>query len=203
MTMMQRATARTSEREAFYDRNGGFNKAPLWERLHGSVIARPTPRHGNFRCYLKTFGLITMVGASATLAMPIGKAQASGDFILSCNNTRLNAVDFSETAMLMAECTRKNGSTNKKASINLNDLIANIQGTLKWATHGDFQETCYQSSLMSLYHSAISQSLAEGSPLASKPRLLDANCDQFFPNASKIELNDHITNDNGNLKYDP
>ena len=203
MTMIQQATTRTSERDAFYDPNGVFDKAPLWQRLHGSVTARPTTRHWNFQRYLKTFGLITMVGASAILAMPIGKAQARGDFILSCNNIRLNAVDFSKTAKLTADCTRKDRSTNTGAYINLNDYIVNNQGTLQWATHGDFQETCYQSSLKSLNDFATSQSLAEGSPLASKPRLLDANCDQFFPNESKIDLNDHITNDNGNLKYDP
>jgi hypothetical protein len=57
-----------------------INKAPRWERLHGSVIARPTARHGNFQRYLKTFGLMTMVAVSASLAMPMGKAQARGDF---------------------------------------------------------------------------------------------------------------------------
>src|SRR3974390_1613723 len=144
MTMMQRATARTSEREAFYDRNGGLNKEPLWEGLHGSVIARPTPRHGNFRRYLKTFGLMTMVGASATLAMPIGKAQASGDFVLWCKNIQLHAFGYSKTAMLSADCTRNDPKKTLHSSMNLNEYIVNSEGIggLDWATHGDFQETC-------------------------------------------------------------
>ncbi len=33
--------ARTAEREAFYDRIGASNLAPLWERLHGLVTAQP------------------------------------------------------------------------------------------------------------------------------------------------------------------
>ena len=34
---MEQAATRTPEREAFYDRIGGYNMAPLWERLHGVV----------------------------------------------------------------------------------------------------------------------------------------------------------------------
>jgi len=39
---MEQAAARTPEREAFYDRIGTHNMAPLWERLHGLVTAQPT-----------------------------------------------------------------------------------------------------------------------------------------------------------------
>src|ERR1700724_2668925 len=39
---MEQAAARTPEREAFYDRIGVYNMAPLWERLHGLVTAQPT-----------------------------------------------------------------------------------------------------------------------------------------------------------------
>ena len=39
---MEQAAARTPEREAFYDRIGACNMAPLWERLHGLVTAQPT-----------------------------------------------------------------------------------------------------------------------------------------------------------------
>src|SRR6202007_949530 len=43
MTMaMEQAAARTPEREAFYDRIGAHNMAPLWERLHGLVTTQPT-----------------------------------------------------------------------------------------------------------------------------------------------------------------
>jgi hypothetical protein len=76
MTMMQHAAARTPAREASYERSGGFNKAPLWERLPGSVTARPPTRPPNFEGYLKTFGLVTMVGISANLlAAPVARAE--------------------------------------------------------------------------------------------------------------------------------
>ena len=39
---MEQAATRTPEREAFYDRIGACNMAPLWERLHGLVTAQPT-----------------------------------------------------------------------------------------------------------------------------------------------------------------
>ena len=76
MTMMQQAAARTTERDAFYDRNGAFKIASLLEQLQGSLTGRLGTRRRNSQRYLNTFGLITMVGASATLAMPMDKAQA-------------------------------------------------------------------------------------------------------------------------------
>src|SRR5271165_5002005 len=39
---MEQGADRTPEREAFYERIGAFNLAPLWERLHGLVTAQPT-----------------------------------------------------------------------------------------------------------------------------------------------------------------
>src|SRR6266446_5049509 len=68
MTMtMEQAAARTPEREAFYEKIGAFNMAPLWERLHGLVTARPvTPclpaiwHYRDVRPYLmQSGGLIT------------------------------------------------------------------------------------------------------------------------------------------------
>src|SRR5438067_13429145 len=38
----EQTAARTPEREAFYDRIGAYNMAPLWERLHSMVTAQPT-----------------------------------------------------------------------------------------------------------------------------------------------------------------
>jgi hypothetical protein len=185
MTTMQAATAWTSERDAFYDRNGGFNKAALWERLHGSVIARPTARHGNFQRYLKTFGLMTMVAVSASLAMPMGKAQASGNFSLTCNNLKLQAVNFSKTAMLSADCKRMDPTKKPlHASINLNNYIVDDkQRHLNWATHGDFQQTCSQSQLQ--WMGGV---------------FLYSVCGIF---TNGIDLDEHIANIDGSLKYFP
>jgi gentisate 1,2-dioxygenase len=39
---IEQTAARIPEREAFYDKIGAFNMAPLWERLHGLVTGEPT-----------------------------------------------------------------------------------------------------------------------------------------------------------------
>jgi hypothetical protein len=149
-----------------------------------------------------------MVGVSSNLAMPMGRAQARGDFSLSCNNLKLHAVDFSKTAMLMADCKTNSPrdptkSVHKGASINLNDIITNSNGALQWAAHGDFQQTCYQTRLKSLNDLTAPPLLPEGSRPASSPHFLDASCNQFYPNESKLNLDDHIANIDGNLKYVP
>src|ERR1700720_2939449 len=73
MTMaMEQAAARTPEREAFYDRIGAYNMAPLWERLHGLVTAQPTTpclpaiwHYREIRPYLmQSGGLITALEAT-------------------------------------------------------------------------------------------------------------------------------------------
>jgi hypothetical protein len=69
----------------FCDPKGALNKAHLRERLQRSATARPKTRDRKFQRYLKTFGLITMVGVSASPAMPIDKAEARGDFSLTCS----------------------------------------------------------------------------------------------------------------------
>jgi hypothetical protein len=111
---MQQA-ALTPEHDAFHERKGGFNKLWFPKRLSGALATRPTTYHRNFQRYLKTFGLITMVGMSANLAMSVGEAQARGDFSLSCTNIQLHAVDFSKTAMLRADCKRKDQRDPKNA----------------------------------------------------------------------------------------
>jgi hypothetical protein len=187
MTMMQQAAARTSERKANYDRNSAFNMELPWEDLHGSVSGRPRSRNRNFRRYLKTFGLITMVGVSASLAMPVAKAQAwPGGFSMTCHNLRLNGVNFSQTAMLTADCVRRDKTTHVGAQINLNDYITNNHGRLQWSNPGggDFQQSC-------------------GGDFLFQSGVLTAFCrgGQQMENPLPINLNAHIANDNGDLKY--
>jgi hypothetical protein len=184
MTMMQQATARTCEREAFYERNGGSHKPPLWERPHGSVTARPTPRHRNFRRYLKSFGLITMVGVSANFALPMGKAQARGNFSSTCHNIQLEAKDHSKTAKLSADCTRQDPRQTLRSSINLNDYLTNNQGHLQWRRRpggGDFQESCSSTG----FFLGSSHQLVTFCQLGSQT----------------IDLNERIANIDGWLKY--
>jgi hypothetical protein len=192
--MMQLATARTSERDAFYERNGGFNKAPLWDQLHGLVTARPEPRDRNFRRYLKTLGLITMVGVSANLALPVGKAQAGGDFTLSCVRLRLNSADFSNTAVLTANCIRRDKSISDNASINLNDYIADDQdGNMQRASHGHFQRSCLASALENPFYEP------------DLPTNLFAYCFTAagYEKQTDLNLNEHIANIDGNLTFVP
>jgi hypothetical protein len=184
MTMMQQAAARTSERQAFHDQNVGFKNAVLWERSHASLIARPTTHHRNFQRYLKTFGLITMVGVSANLALPMGQAQARGDFSLTCRYIQLNAVDRSKTAMLSAECTRQNPYQTLRSSLNLNDYLTNNHG-LEWRRRpggADFQESCQRTALWPSNHE------------------LATVCDHALGTQRK-DLNERITNIDGKLKY--
>jgi hypothetical protein len=189
MTMMQQATARTPEREAFYDQNSAFNKAPLRERPLDSVTVRATTRHWNFQRYVKTFGLMAMVGLSASLAMPMSKAQARGDFSLSCTNLHVNSADFSNTA----NCTNQYGRS-VPAFINLNDLIADgPDGNMQWASHGHFQRSCL--------HSGI-ESIPFNEP---RPHRLGAFCHRADKSEveTDIDLNDHIANIKGSLKFVP
>jgi hypothetical protein len=183
MTMIQQAAARTPTREALYDRNGASNKSPLW------VTARPTTR---LQRYLKTLGLVTMVGVSANLALPMGKAQARGDFSLSCVNLNVTSADFSNTALLTADCTNRQGKS-VKASINLNDWIADDQdGNMQWASHGHFQRSCL--------HSGIENPFNEPRPHNLAAFCLRANGSEVL---TDIDLNDHIANIFGNLMFVP
>jgi hypothetical protein len=137
-----------------------------------------------------------MVGVSANFALPMGKAQARGDFSLTCTNIQLNAVDFSKTAMLKADCKRKDPKDSKKAihqgaSINLNAIITVNQGQLQWARRpsgGDFQQSCAQDGLGFL-----------GNPFGTGGHVeLVAMCNGQFQG---VDLDGNITNDDGNLKY--
>jgi hypothetical protein len=192
MTTMQQAAARTSEREAFYARNGGFGKSPLWERVHDSVTARPTMRHWNFQRYLKTLGLMTMVGVSASLAMPMGRAQARGDFSLSCKNLNVRSADFSNTAVLTADCTNRQGHS-VGASIDLNNLIADDpMGNMEWASHGHFQQSCRASGIENPFNEPQGHNLAAFCHRADGSEVL-----------TDIDLNQHIANIFGMLKFVP
>jgi CVNH domain len=156
------------------------------------ATTRPTTRQRNFQRYLKTFGLITIVGVSANLAMPIGKAQARGDFSLSCVNLNVMSTDFSNTALLTADCTNQHGRS-VPASINLNDLIADDQdGNMQWASHGHFQRSCL--------HSGIENPFNEPRPHNLAAFCLRENQSEVL---TDIDLDQHIANINGKLMFVP
>jgi hypothetical protein len=112
-----------------------------------------------------------------------GDAQPRGDFNMSCSNINLNP----KTAVLSANCKKSDGSLHSGASINLNDVIANDNGNLKYvAASGDFSKSCGNLNLN------------------PQTVILSANCkkaDGTTHSGATINLNDAIANGNGNLKY--
>jgi hypothetical protein len=114
----------------------------------------------------------------------ISDPKSPGDFSGSCKNLGLNANNFSKTAMLTADCRRKDG-TYLKSEVNLNDLITNNHGSLQWGHSGgaDFQQSCSGD--------ALSGSKLTGSCVASPE----------VKKSTQIDLNEKITNDNGKLIY--
>ena len=150
------------------------------------VTANKEPRR-----MLKALGLMTVVGISVSLlAASAAKAHPPGNFTLTCKNLRINATDFSKTAMLTADCKRNDQSTHFMASMNLNDFITNNHGRLQWRRRpggGDFQESCVSDYLL-LRGTFLDTCLVGSLP----PR---------FALPSDLDLNENIINDNGDLKY--
>jgi hypothetical protein len=114
----------------------------------------------------------------------ISDPKSPGDFSGSCKNFGLNATNFSKTAMLTADCRRKDG-TYLKSEVNLNDLITNNHGSLQWGHPGgaDFQQSC-------------SGDVLSGNKLTSS-----CVASLEVKKSTQIDLNEKITNDNGKLTY--
>jgi hypothetical protein len=94
--------------------------------------------------FFKAFSLTTALAmSSGFLTIPMVKAQTSGNFSYSCSNIKLKSQDFSTTAILTADCRRRDGTTNYGTSINLNDYITNHFGQLQWRRNGHFQQSCF------------------------------------------------------------
>jgi len=103
-------------------------------------------------------------------------APSGGNFSQSCNNSSIQG------STLYSTCRRINGSYND-TSINLNSVIENIDGSLKWQP-SNFIGSCRYTSL-------------------TRSSIMTAQCrtrSQRYVNTS-INLDDHIANINGVLKY--
>jgi len=111
-----------------------------------------------------------------------GAQQTPGNFSLSCSNLTL-----ANSSVLRANCRRADGSTNSGASINLNDYITNSNGNLAYVgAAGDFSASCSNINL------------------DPRTAVLRANCRRAngsTNSGASINLNDDITNNNGNLRY--
>ncbi|MBW4615361.1 MAG: CVNH domain-containing protein [Desmonostoc vinosum HA7617-LM4] len=114
-----------------------------------------------------------------TFNLVIGNAWAVGQFSQTCENINING------SILTADCEKANGRTYSATSIDLNPHIANIDGTLSWDGE-QFALTC------------------DNIGLAATNRLR-AECEKADGQTyigSYLNLDEHIANSNGTLKYE-
>ncbi|MEM7592834.1 MAG: CVNH domain-containing protein [Cyanobacteria bacterium P01_A01_bin.83] len=104
-------------------------------------------------------------------------ALALGDFSQTCDDVSIGG------STLSADCRRRNGSYNS-TSINLNPDIENVNGSLKWQP-SNFIETCRNTAL------------AGGGTMEAECKTRDQRWV-----STRINLDDHIANIDGNLKYE-
>lgn len=132
---------------------------------------------------------VTMVFLFAfvmSLNFVVDQAIATGQFTLSCdkNNIEING------STLSTKCKKINGDF-QETSIDLNRYIGNLDGILSWGDK-DFSKTCKNIGVAQL--------------LSTRQLILVAECqpavggDVYSP--SEIELDAHITNADGTLKYE-
>ncbi|MFN6465675.1 MAG: CVNH domain-containing protein [Nostoc sp. DedVER02] len=107
-----------------------------------------------------------------------GNAWATGQFSQTCKNISVNG------STLTATCEKADGRTPSTTSIDLNPHIANLDGTLDW--DGDkFALTCDNIGLAGASRLRAECETADGDTLGTY-----------------IDLNEHITNIDGTLKFE-
>ncbi|MBD2299226.1 cyanovirin [Nostoc sp. FACHB-87] len=109
--------------------------------------------------------------------MTTNSALALGQFSLTCRNTSIQG------SVLTSTCERASGGVYKTSSINLNPEVENVNGSLKWQP-GNFIETCRGTQLV-------------GSRLSAQCK---TRAQQWV--STTINLDDHIANIDGTLKYE-
>ncbi|MEB3282925.1 MAG: CVNH domain-containing protein [Lyngbya sp.] len=102
----------------------------------------------------------------------------AGKFSLTCYNTSISG------STLYSSCERADGYTINETSINLNSIIENVDGSLMWQP-SNFFETCR------------GLSLDGGSIMTAECKTRDQRW-----NSTKINLDDHIANIDGTLRYE-
>jgi hypothetical protein len=119
-----------------------------------------------------------------SLNFVVDQAMATGEFSKTCEDITL------EGSTLSAVCEKADGYTLNPTVINLDKYIGNLDGTLSW---GDsrFSLTC--------------QDLGLGQLFGSRHYNISGNCekrDGYTLEATDIDLDAHIANINGTLKYE-
>lgn len=112
-----------------------------------------------------------------TFNLLTGNAWATGEFSRTCTNINVDG------STLTADCERINGSYND-TSINLDNFIGNIDGTLEWG-YSEFSLTCNE------------VGLAGSNRLRAECRKRDQS-----PLGSYINLDEHIANIDGRLEFE-
>jgi hypothetical protein len=128
--------------------------------------------------------LVFLLAFFVSFNLVVDKAMATGQFSLTCEDITLDG------STLSAMCETRNGD-QKETSINLDKYIGNLDGTLSWDDH-NFSQTCSDLGLAQL--------------LSSRQLILAANCERAVGgntySPSDIELDAHIANIDGTLKYE-
>jgi len=123
---------------------------------------------------------VTAICFSLFMALGFFSAPASalGGFSQTCYDASISG------STLTASCEKADGYTMNTSSINLNSTIENIDGSLKWQPD-NFIETCRNTKLVG-------------------GDIMDAECKTRSQrwNSTSINLDDHIANINGVLKYE-
>jgi hypothetical protein len=136
----------------------------------------------------KLLSLTALSISAIFLIIPMGKSLASGEFSRTCTDERLTANLRTNRTSLLASCTRRNGSVNKNALINISEYIANDDGKLNWRKGGQFQRSCRPPQLR----------FNQGAVL-----LTTCKTRNNTEVSASIRLDDHIANIDGELKYEP
>lgn len=146
-----------------------------------------------FRRTKDTFKIISVL-AVVFLAMFFVQPNVAlaGNFSQTCDSAILYK---DHPGVVYAHCQRWDGSWNEQAGIQLNDWITNSNGWMSWHPGGNFLSTCEWNT-------------DDWNVTSLNPNNRDAISLRTFCQDSQggrrysdLNLNEHIDNENGNLKY--
>jgi hypothetical protein len=108
----------------------------------------------------------------------------AGDFAETCD--KIGGFEEDGRYILAADCEDKNGDVIRDSKIPISEFIANYEGNLSWADPiGDFHKSCRNIDV-------------------DEDGILSADCENGRGNVigTELNLNERITNNNGDLDYD-
>ena len=129
--------------------------------------------------------IVSLLFFTASFNFGVDQAMATGQFSLSCdpNSIVING------SILSTACKKSDGDL-QQSSIDLDQYIGNSGGILTWGDK-DFSKSC--------------KNIAPAQLLSSKKLVLVGECETATRdtyNSSEIELDTHLANINGLLKYE-